>query len=87
MRCNTLSLSPLSGRTGLFRLGLKKQKGSSLIEVLVTLVILMIGLLGLVGLLVQSQRSQVESYQRVQALVLLEDMASRINTNRICSHS
>ena len=58
------------------------QQGSSLIEVLVTLVILMVGLLGLVGLMVQSQRSQMESYQRVQALVVLQDMMNRINTNR-----
>lgn len=58
------------------------QQGSSLIEVLVTLVILMLGLLGLVGLMLQSQRSQMESYQRVQALVVLQDMVNRINTNR-----
>lgn len=58
------------------------QKGSSLIEVLVTLVILMLGLLGLVGLMVQSQRSQMESYQRMQALVVMQDMVNRINTNR-----
>jgi len=58
------------------------QRGDSLIEILVTLVILMIGLLGLVGLLLQSQRSQMESYQRVQALMMMEDMVSRINTNR-----
>lgn len=61
---------------------LSSQQGSSLIEVLVTLVILMLGLLGLVGLMVQSQRSQVESYQRVQALVVMQDMVNRINTNR-----
>lgn len=60
----------------------RRQRGSSLIEVLVTLVILMLGLLGLVGLMLQSQRSQVESYQRVQALVVLQDMANRINANR-----
>jgi type IV pilus assembly protein PilV len=59
-----------------------QQKGSSLIEVLVTLVLLMLGLLGLVGLMVQSQRSQMESYQRMQALVVLQDMVNRINTNR-----
>lgn len=58
------------------------QTGGSLIEVLVTLVILMLGLLGLVGLMVQSQRSQQESYQRVQALLVLDDMVNRINTNR-----
>lgn len=58
------------------------QRGGSLIEVLVTMVILMVGLLGLVGLMVQAQRGQVESYQRVQALVVLQDMVNRINTNR-----
>ncbi len=61
---------------------IRKQTGSSLIEVLVTLVILMLGLLGLVGLMLQSQRSQQESYQRVQALVLLDDMVNRISANR-----
>lgn len=60
----------------------RKQSGGSLIEILVTLVILMIGLLGLIGLSVQSQRSQMESYQRVQALIMLDDMVNRINTNR-----
>lgn len=58
------------------------QQGGSLIEVLVTLVVLLVGLLGLAGLMVQSQRSQMESYQRVQALLMLEDMVNRIHTNR-----
>lgn len=58
------------------------QAGFSMIEVLVALIILLVGLLGLAGLMVQSQRSELESYQRVQALVLLEDMQSRINANR-----
>ena len=60
----------------------RSQRGGSLIEVLVTMVILMVGLLGLVGLMVQAQRGQVESYQRIQALVVLQDMVNRINTNR-----
>ena len=59
-----------------------KQSGLSMVEVLVTLVILMVGLLGLAGLQMQGLRSEMESYQRVQALVLLKDMAGRINTNR-----
>ena len=58
------------------------QRGTTLVEVLVTIIILMVGLLGLVGLMVQSQRGQVESYQRVQALVIMQDMVNRINTNR-----
>ena len=59
-----------------------KQSGISMIEVLVTLVILMVGLLGLAGLQMQGLRSEMESYQRVQALILLQDMVGRINANR-----
>jgi type IV pilus assembly protein PilV len=63
------------------------QSGFSMIEVLVTLLILLLGLLGLAGLIRQSQNSEMESYQRVQALVLLRDMAERINANRGASAS
>ncbi|HEX7971114.1 MAG TPA: type IV pilus modification protein PilV [Thiobacillus sp.] len=58
------------------------QRGTSMIEVLVTIVILAIGLLGLAGLQSRLQASEMESYQRAQALVLLNDMASRITANR-----
>jgi len=58
------------------------QQGASLLEVLITLVILAIGLLGLAGLQSRLQASEMEAYQRAQALVLLEDMASRIASNR-----
>lgn len=61
---------------------LNQQGGTAMIEVLVTLLILLIGLLGLAGLQMQAQRSEMESYQRVQALVLLQDMVGRINANR-----
>jgi type IV pilus assembly protein PilV len=57
-------------------------RGVSLIEVLVTMVILAIGLLGLAGLQVRLQSSELESYQRAQALILLEDMANRLSANR-----
>lgn len=59
-----------------------KCSGLSMIEVLVTIVILMIGLLGLAGLQARTLTSQMESYQRSQALILLGDMASRIKANR-----
>src|SRR5688572_335142 len=62
--------------------GPSRQAGASLIEVLVALAILMVGLLGLVGLMVQSQRAQLESYQRVQALLLVQDMAGRVAANK-----
>lgn len=57
-------------------------RGFSLIEVLITIVILMVGLLGLAGLQGRALTSQMESYQRSQALVLLKDMVDRINSNR-----
>jgi type IV pilus assembly protein PilV len=60
----------------------KIQRGTSLIEVLITVVILSIGLLGLAGLQSRLGLSEMESYQRAQALVLLQDMANRIATNR-----
>lgn len=56
--------------------------GTSMIEVLVTIVILLVGLLGLAGLQARLQTSEMEAYQRAQALILLSDMASRITTNR-----
>lgn len=58
------------------------QRGFGMIEVLVTLVILLVGLLGLSSLQTRAQQAEFESYQRVQALVLLNDMADRINRNR-----
>lgn len=64
---------PMSRRTA---------SGVSLIEVLVTLVVLLLGLLGLAATMIHSQRSETESYQRVQAMILLQDMVSRINANR-----
>lgn len=51
-------------------------------EVLVTTAILAVGLLGLAGLQARLQLSELESYQRVQALILLEDMANRLSANR-----
>ncbi len=59
-----------------------KMRGVSLIEVLITIVIMTIGLLGLAGLQVRFQSSEIETYQRTHALILLEDMANRISTNR-----
>lgn len=66
-----VTLSPMSA-----------QRGTTMIEVLVTMVILAFGLLGLAGLQSRLQVSEMESYQRTQALILLEDMANRITSNR-----
>jgi len=61
---------------------LHSQRGATLLEALVTLVIIAFGLLGLVGLQSRLQVSEMEAYQRSQALILLNDMANRIATNR-----
>lgn len=53
-----------------------------MIEVLVTLVVVAFGLLGMAGMQTRLQTSEMESYQRSQALLLLNDMANRIATNR-----
>lgn len=58
------------------------QRGVALLEVLITMVILAIGLLGLAGLQARLHATEVESYGRSQALILLNDMASRIASNR-----
>jgi len=56
--------------------------GFAMLEVLVTLVILLIALLGLAGVVARSNAAELESYQRVQALILMQDMVDRINANR-----
>ncbi len=58
------------------------QRGTTMIEVLIAIVILAFGLLGLIGLQGKVQVGEVESYQRAQAVVLLNDMVDRINANR-----
>ena len=58
------------------------QRGATLLEVLITLLIVSFGLFGLAGLHSRLQTSEMEAYQRSQALTLLNDMASRIATNR-----
>ena len=59
------------------------QTGFSLMEVLVSLLIVMLGLLGLAGMLARMQQSEFESYQRAQALVLMQDMVDRLNVHKL----
>lgn len=54
----------------------------TLIEVMVTVFILAVGLLGMAGLQSRLQQSEMEAYQRSQALMLLNDMANRVAVNR-----
>ena len=53
-----------------------------MLEVLITIVILAFGMLGLAGLQGKIYTADMESYQRAQAVVLMNDMIERINANR-----
>jgi type IV pilus assembly protein PilV len=59
-----------------------RQRGTTLLEVLVTMLVLAFGMLGLAGLQAKMHLAEMESYQRAQAVVLLSDMVERINANR-----
>jgi type IV pilus assembly protein PilV len=58
-----------------------RQRGVSLIEVLITLLILAFGLLGVAGLQAKMSLAEMESYQRSQALVALAEMTERMSAN------
>ena len=60
----------------------RSQGGALLIEVLITIMIVIIGTLGLMQMQGRLQKSEMEAYQRTQAMILLNDMASRIAANR-----
>ncbi len=62
-----------------------RQGGFTLIESLVTVVILAFGLVGLVTMQAKIQVAQTESYQRAQAILLLQDMSNRISANRVAA--
>lgn len=72
MRAHTARSCPRSGA----------QRGVTMIEILVALVITLIGLFSLIGFNLRAYQTESESYQRSQALVLVEDMAQRIRSNR-----
>lgn len=52
-----------------------------------TVVVIAFGLLGMTGLQMRMQTSEIEVYQRTQALLLLNDMVNRIATNRSSADS
>lgn len=56
--------------------------GITLIETLITIFVLTIGLLGMASLQARAHQAELESYQRSQALLLLDDITNRISANR-----
>jgi type IV pilus assembly protein PilV len=65
----------------------RRQRGFTLIEVLIALVIIAVGLLGVAGLQLSSLQNQLEAYQRAQAVMLAEEMAHRIRANAPAARS
>lgn len=59
----------------------KRQRGFSLVEVLIALVIMSIGMLGIAGLYVQSLQAGRTSLLRHHAVTLAGDVADRIRAN------
>lgn len=60
---------------------LSRQRGVSLIEVLMAVLIFSIGLIGLAGLMIMATRSNHTAYLRTQATFLATSMADRMRAN------
>ncbi len=60
---------------------LSRQRGVSLIEVMMAVLIFSIGLIGLAGLLVVATRSNHTAYLRTQVTFLASNMANRMSAN------
>jgi len=56
--------------------------GFAMVEAMVTVVVVAFGLLGVAGLVSRAFVAEVEGTQRTQAMLLLQDMATRIEANR-----
>ena len=60
----------------------RRERGTTMVEILVSIIIVVLGLLGLAGLQSRAAVSEMEAFQRAQAIVLAQDMADRISANR-----
>jgi len=60
----------------------RSERGAALLEVLVAMLVVAFGALGFVGLQARTAVTTLEGYERAQALVLLNDIAQRMNANR-----
>jgi type IV pilus assembly protein PilV len=60
----------------------RSQTGAAMIELLVAMLVIAFGALGFVGLQVKTTVTQLEGYQRSQALILINDITERMSLNR-----
>lgn len=56
-------------------------RGVAMLEVLIAIVISVVGVVGLIAMQMRAYQAESESYQRAQALVILEDLAARLTAN------
>lgn len=61
---------------------MNKQRGFSLLEVLITLMIMSYGLLGIAGIITNSIKNNQSSYSRSQASLLANDIIDRMRSNK-----
>lgn len=59
-----------------------RQRGFTMVELLIAVVVLSVGLLGLAGLQAQALRSNQVAYMRTQASLLANDIMDRMRANR-----
>lgn len=60
----------------------RNERGVVLFEVMIAIIILAVGLLGLAKLQASTRQLEMESYQRAQGAILLQDMVSRFSANK-----
>ena len=73
----------LNGRsTMMVRASCRRQRGAAMLEILVSILITSFGLLALAGLQTKMNAALMESFQRAQALTLVQDITQRLQANR-----
>lgn len=61
---------------------IKKEKGFSMLEVLVAMVIIAIGLMGNAAVILKTKKLNSNAYMHSQAVLLANDMVERLRVNR-----
>ena len=77
----TKFMTSISARSSNEPVAFRRQGGFNLLEVLIALVVLAIGLLGLAALQNFSLQFNTQSYQRTQAIMLVDEMIERMRAN------
>lgn len=64
------------------RCGIRRQRGTTMLEVLVTIIVIALGLLGVAGLQAVSLKNNNTAYHRSQATMFAYDIIDRMRVNR-----